>query len=97
MCIITKHCHGALPRQARYHVQELLELTHGDLCGPVSPVTPGGRRYFLLLVDNATRYMWVMLLAAKNSARNAVKGIQTAAEARVPHVFARTIVVSLPR
>jgi hypothetical protein len=28
-------------------------------------VSPGERRYFLLLVDDATRYMWVVLLIAK--------------------------------
>jgi hypothetical protein len=33
---------------------------HEDLCGPVTPATPGGRRYFLLLVDDlsATCGLW---------------------------------------
>jgi hypothetical protein len=38
-------------------------------------MTPGGRRYFLLLVDDATRYMWVVLLTAKSEALSAIKRI----------------------
>jgi transposase InsO family protein len=41
---------------------------------------PGGRHYFLLLVDDATRYMWVVLLVAKIEAAGAIKCIQVAAE-----------------
>jgi hypothetical protein len=41
---------------------------HGDLCGPVTPATPGGRRYFLLLVDDLSRYMWVVVLGSKGEA-----------------------------
>ena len=44
---------------AKYHVAETLELVHGDLCGPITSVTPGGRKYFILLVDDYSRYMWL--------------------------------------
>jgi transposase InsO family protein len=43
-------------------------------------VTPDGRRYFLLLIDDATRYMWVVLLTAKSEASSAINRIQAAAE-----------------
>jgi transposase InsO family protein len=59
----------------------MLELVHGDLCGPVTPATPGGRRYFLLLVDNVSRYMWAVLLDAKAAAADAIKRLQAAVEA----------------
>jgi hypothetical protein len=42
---------------------------HGDLCGPVTPATLGGRRYFLLLVDDLSRYMWLWSLAARERLR----------------------------
>ena len=45
------------PRQVSFRAKEKLELVHGDLCGPVTPATPGGRRFFLLLVDDVSRYM----------------------------------------
>ena len=54
---------------------------HGDLCGLVTPATPGGRRYFLLLIDDLSRYMWVMVLGSKGEAADAIRHSQAAAEA----------------
>jgi transposase InsO family protein len=50
---------------------------HGDLCGPV---TPGGRRYFLLLVNNLSRYIWVVVLGSKGEVVNVIRHAQAAAE-----------------
>jgi transposase InsO family protein len=47
----------------------------------VTLATLGGRRYFLLLVDDLSRYMWVMVLGSKGEAANAIKRVQVAAEA----------------
>jgi transposase InsO family protein len=52
---------------------------HGDLCGPVTTATPGGRHYFLL--DDLSRYMWVMVLGSKGEATDAIRRAQAAAEA----------------
>jgi transposase InsO family protein len=54
---------------------------HWDLCGPVTPSTPGGRRYFLLLVDDLSRYMWVEVLGSKGEPANAITHAQATAEA----------------
>jgi transposase InsO family protein len=62
-------------------LSERLELVHEDLCGPVTPATPGGRRYFLLLIDDLSRYMWVMILSSKGEVANAIRRVQVAAEA----------------
>jgi len=79
-CVVTKLKRRPFPRQASYRATEQLELVHGDLCGPMSPATPGGRRYFLLLVDDTTRYMWAVLLDSKAAAADAMKRHQAAAE-----------------
>ena len=70
-CVVTKLKRQPFPRQASYHATEQLELVHGDLCVPVSLATPRGRRYFLLLVDDASRYMWAVLLNSKVAATDA--------------------------
>jgi hypothetical protein len=54
---------------------------HEDLCGPVTPATPGGRRYFLLLINDLSRYMWVVVLSSKGEAVNAIRHAQAAVEA----------------
>jgi hypothetical protein len=67
-CVLAKHRCDAFLKQSKCRADKALELVHGDLCGLVKPTTLGRRRYFLLLVDDATRYMWVALLAAKSEA-----------------------------
>lgn len=61
----------------------MLDLVHGDLCGPIIPVMHGGRRYSLLLVNNYSRFMWLQLLASKDEAAAAIKGFQARAEAKL--------------
>jgi transposase InsO family protein len=80
-CILTKLRRLPFPRQASFRAKEKLELVHGDLCGPMTLATPGGRRYFLLLIDDMSRYMWVVLLDAKAATTDAIKRLQAAAEA----------------
>jgi transposase InsO family protein len=46
----------------------------------ISADRSSGRRYFLLLVDDATRDMWVVLLTANSEASSAIKRIQAAAK-----------------
>jgi hypothetical protein len=70
----------SFPKVAKYRAQEQLELVHGDLCGPVSPPTPGGNAYFLLLIDDMSRYMWLTLLRSKADAPAAIMTFQAKVE-----------------
>jgi transposase InsO family protein len=79
-CVTTKQRRRSFPAAAAYRAQNQLELVHGDLCGPVTPATPAGNRYILLLVDDATRFMWAVLLPSKDAAAEAIKKIKAAAE-----------------
>ena len=81
VCVLTKQRRLPFPQQASFRAKERLELVHRDLCGPVTPATPGGQRYFLLLVDNLSRYMWVMVLGSKGEAADTIRRAQVAAEA----------------
>jgi hypothetical protein len=45
----------------------------GDLFGPVTPPTLGGRCYIFLLIDNMSYYMWDVLLNTKAAAADAIK------------------------
>jgi hypothetical protein len=67
-CLVGKQKHATFPSVAKLHVEEKLELVHGDLCGPVTPATPGGKRYFFLFVNDVSHYMWLVLLAMKDEA-----------------------------
>jgi transposase InsO family protein len=79
-CLAGKHRRAPFPRQALNRAKDVLELVHADLCGPISPATPGGKRYFLLLVDDKSRHMWLYLLKTKDEAATTLKKFQAAAE-----------------
>jgi transposase InsO family protein len=65
-CVLTKQWRLPFSRQASFRAKQKLELMHGDLYGPMTLATPGGRRFFLLLVDDVSRYMWAVLLDTKS-------------------------------
>ena len=62
-------------------MKDALELIHGDLCGPITPATNGGRWYFLLFVDDCNRYKWLQLLTSKDKAAAAIKKFKMRSEA----------------
>jgi transposase InsO family protein len=80
-CLTDKHRRASFPRQAEYRAEEILELVHGDLCGPITPATPSGSRYFLLLVNDRSRFMWLRMLRSKDQAADTIKQFQQIAEA----------------
>ena len=45
-----------------------LELLHLDLMGPTRIESLGGKRYIMVIVDEFTRYTWVILLRSKSDA-----------------------------
>ena len=80
-CLVGKQRRLPFPKAAKYRAADALELIHGDLCGPITSATNGGRRYFLLLVDDCSRYMWLQLRTSKDKAVEAIKKFKARAEA----------------
>jgi transposase InsO family protein len=71
----------SFPGEAKYQAVSKLELVHGDLCGPITLATLSGKKYFFLLIDDLSRYMWLTLLAMKDEATTTFKAFQARAEA----------------
>ena len=42
-----------------------LELVHSDVCGPISPTSLGGNRYFVSFIDDYTRKAWIYCIKDK--------------------------------
>jgi transposase InsO family protein len=79
VCVLTKQRQLFFPQQLSFRAKE--RLVHVDLCGPVTLATPGGRRYLLLLVDDLSQYMWVVVLGSKGEVVDAIRRAQVAVEA----------------
>lgn len=79
-CLMGKQTRKPFPSHSSFRAKKKLELIHGDLCGPVSPPTPSGNRYFMLLVDDFSRVMWVFLLKTKSEAFQTFKNFRAQVE-----------------
>lgn len=72
-CLVGKQRWNSFPVVTQHRAECVLELEHEDLCGPIFSATPSGSRYFLLLVDDKSRFMWLTVLAMKDQAARAIK------------------------
>ncbi|XP_066357865.1 uncharacterized protein [Miscanthus floridulus] len=79
-CVLGMHHRRPFPQVSTYRAEGGLELVHGDLCGQITPPTLGGKSYFLLIVDDFSRFMWLELLSTKDEALVYFKKIVLAAE-----------------
>lgn len=79
-CVTTKLKRRPFLAMAKRCADEILDLVHGDLCGPITPATPGGKTTFLLLIDDHSRYMWLTLLSSKSEALVVVQRFQVKVE-----------------
>jgi hypothetical protein len=50
-----------------------VELIHSDICEMNGMLTEGGQRYFMTMIDDASRYCYVYLLKTKDEALNCFK------------------------
>ena len=74
-CLLGKQHMKPFPQASKFRARKGLELVHTDLCGHITPKTPGGCSYFLLVVDDYSRYMWVELLKTKDQALDHFKKV----------------------
>lgn len=79
-CVAGKQRCTTFPEQARRHAKHATKLICSDICGPVSPPTPSGNHYFLLLVDDMSRFMWLVLLPSKDDAATTIKNFQASVD-----------------
>ena len=79
-CLLGKQAKKVFPKATTYRASETLELLHGDLCGPIRPNTPAGKKYIIVVIDDHTRYMWSMLLKEKSEAFEKFKRLRKTVE-----------------
>nr|GEV78412.1 ribonuclease H-like domain, reverse transcriptase, RNA-dependent DNA polymerase [Tanacetum cinerariifolium]GEX67949.1 ribonuclease H-like domain, reverse transcriptase, RNA-dependent DNA polymerase [Tanacetum cinerariifolium]GEX96225.1 ribonuclease H-like domain, reverse transcriptase, RNA-dependent DNA polymerase [Tanacetum cinerariifolium] len=73
VCLIRKHSRAPFLKKAKARSTSPLNLVYRDLCGPITPPSPFGKKYIFLLVDDYSRYMWVYFLSMKDQAFDTFK------------------------
>src|SRR5271155_2942102 len=71
--IMCKNCQKGKLTKSSFKIKthtsdDILELVHTDLCGPMRAKSYYGDRYFILFVDDYSRMMTVMFLKDKYEA-----------------------------
>ena len=79
-CVAGKQHQSPFPKISKFRASQPLELVYMDICGLIAPSTLGGSRYFLLIVDDFSRLMWVSTWKLKSDALREFKHFKTLAE-----------------
>lgn len=79
-CLLGKQTRRPFPSAKTYRASKLLELVHGDLCGPITPPTPVHKRYVFVIIDNYSCYMWTILLRENSEAFDKFKKFRAIVE-----------------
>ncbi|CAI7750291.1 unnamed protein product [Closterium sp. NIES-54] len=72
-CLEGKMARKHFPPSTKPNASEPLKLVHTDLCKPITPVSKGGVRYVLTLLDDATRVCWIRLLKNQDATSTVIK------------------------
>ena len=78
-CVKGKHKRNAFPKEGK-RTNDLLELVHSDLCGPMSENSHSGFRYLLLFIDDASRMTFGYYLKHKSETFEKFKEFKAFAE-----------------
>lgn len=62
-----------LPLSSKRNSKAMSDLIHSNLCGPMNTATPGGHRYFLILIDDYSRYTTLYFLSKKSETLDAIR------------------------
>ncbi|KAM1224599.1 hypothetical protein COP2_044628 [Malus domestica] len=79
-CQLGKQHREEFPRDQVQRATAPLELIHVDLCGPMKNDSIPGNKYFMLLIDDLTRMIWVYFLRYKSDAFNCFKKFKAMVE-----------------
>ena len=76
-CQLWKQTKAKHPSTQTSATSKPLELLHLDLMGPTRGESLGGKTYSMVVVDDFTRYTWVILLRSKLDASKHIEALCT--------------------
>ncbi|KAJ9543760.1 LOW QUALITY PROTEIN: hypothetical protein OSB04_023467 [Centaurea solstitialis] len=79
-CLVGKQSRKSFPKKTPYRANKVLELIHGDLCGPITSSTIVGNRYIFVLIDDFSRFMCCYMMQEKSEAIHYLKKFKAKVE-----------------
>lgn len=79
VCCKGKQARLSFPKEGS-RAQQLLEVIHSDICGPMETTSLGGAKYFLTFIDDYSRMCFVYFLKTKDEAFSKFKDFKSLCE-----------------
>jgi len=77
ICIQGKMTRTPFPLASERHTEDLLEIVHTDICGPMRTESKSGARYFITFIDDRSKWCEVRFIRNKSDALNAFKQVKS--------------------
>ena len=65
-CCLGKQSRLPFPKKSSKKKDNVLDLVHSDVCGPLNIASVGGSLYFTTLIDDHSNFLWVYMLKQKS-------------------------------
>lgn len=72
-CMEGKSARLPFPPVIQRKSSQVLDIVHTDICGPMQNITPSGNKYFMVIIDDFTRFTKTYLLKQKSEAVDKLK------------------------
>lgn len=72
-CREGKQTRKKFKRKTNINTREIGEIIHTDICGPITPTSTGGNKYFITFTDDFSRYSWVYFMKNKSQTESIIK------------------------
>ncbi|GJV58461.1 putative RNA-directed DNA polymerase [Tanacetum coccineum] len=72
-CLAGKQTRLAFKSRSPFRMENILDLVHFDVCGPMKTKTLGGCSYFVTFIDDHSRKVWVYTLKTKDQVLDVFK------------------------
>ena len=79
-CLVGRQHRDPFPRASMWRANNILQLIHADICGPINLVSNGNKRYLITFIDDYSRKTWVFFLMAKSEAYSTFKSFKARVE-----------------
>ena len=84
-CQFGKQTRESFPSHSLNRSQQPLQLLHTDLCGPMQTMSQGGSYYFMVVVDDYSRFVWIKFLKEKSQGPATLMQLITLLENQLDH------------
>lgn len=81
-CVAAKQTRNPFALRQERRSSRVLELVHSDVCGPVTPVSWSGEKYFVTFIDDWSRFTVVYLIKTKDEVASCFQDYEAQATAK---------------